>query len=500
MKEITDNKTKNILLVYPETPDTFWGFNHALRFISKKAVYPPLGLLTISSMLPLQWNKKLVDMNVSKLKTIDLKWADFVFISAMTIQRKSVENILRVCLENGVRIIAGGPLFSAYPEEFEEIDALVLNEAEEIFPQLLRDIKNNCVKKIYSSDEYPSLNLSPVPDWNLIDIRSYGSLNIQYSRGCPFNCDFCDIKVLFGDEVRTKNLKQIEDELDKMYLVGWRGGVFFVDDNFAGDLTKLKYEILPGIINWQKEKNHPFIFSTEASINIARDKELLSLLVDAGFDSIFVGIETPSEAGLKECGKTQNKNIDLIKSINTIQDHGIEVKGGFIIGFDSDTESIFERQINFIKNSSIVVAMVGLLNAPKNTKLYKRLKSEDRIVTEQSGDNTNFSINFIPTMDLDILKKGYSDVIKGLYSCRLYYNRVKDYLKRKKIVKKNSSKFSLIQLKAFLKSIFILGIKDKGRFYYWKLFFWSLFRRPSVFPLAITYSIYGFHFRKIFNV
>ncbi len=499
-KVISDIKNQNVLLVYPEYPETFWGFNYAIKFISKKAVYPPLGLLTISSMIPETWSKKLVDMNVVSLKEKDILWADIVFISAMLIQENSVRNVIEKCRINGTRIVAGGPLFTANPDDFSEIDHLVLNEGEITFPRFLQDFIKGSPHKKYESKEFPSMTSSPVPDWSLVNLRKYVSLNIQYSRGCPFDCEFCDIKVLFGNRVRTKEFIQIENELSRIYSMGWRGGVFFVDDNFIGDIRTLKNEILPGIIEWQIKNGHPFTFSTEASINIAKDDKLLELLVDAGFNSVFIGIETPNVSSLAECGKMHNKNTDMLESVKKIQNYGIDVKGGFIVGFDNDPLSIFDRQIEFIKKSGIVVAMVGLLNAPKNSKLYKRLKSENRLTGEQTGNNTGFTTNFIPKMDLNTLLNGYRKIIKELYSAGTYYYRVKDYLKNYSADKKNKTKLTFPDIKALFKSIFVLGVRDNGRRFYWKLFFWTLFRCPRNFPLAITYSIYGFHFRKLFHV
>ncbi len=501
MKDINSGeKHLNVLLVYPEYPQTFWGFGHAIKFISKKAVYPPLGLLTIAAMLPEEWDKNLIDMNVRSLKDKEIQRADIIFISAMLIQESSVRNIIERCHKAGKRIVVGGPLFTANPDQFYDVDHLVLNEGEITFPPFLKDLINKTAQKRYGSEEFPPLRLSPIPDWALINHKKYVSLSIQYSRGCPFDCEFCDIKVLFGKRVRTKDLSQIENELDMMYSIGWRGGVFFVDDNFIGNVKKLKNEILPGLIRWQSKNKSPFSFSTEASINIAKDDALLHLLVEAGFNSVFIGIETPNVSSLKECGKIQNENVDLVESVKKIQSYGIEVKGGFIVGFDSDPQSIFDRQIEFIKKSGIIVAMVGLLNAPKNSKLYKRLKSENRITGEQSGNNTGFSMNFIPKMNFEVLLSGYTRIIKELYSAKTYYLRVKNYLKNCNAVHSGKSKLNFADIKALFRSLFVLGVKDKGRKFYWKLFFWTIFRCPRNFPLAITYSIYGFHFRKLFQI
>jgi radical SAM superfamily enzyme YgiQ (UPF0313 family) len=500
-----DKSQMKILLIYPEYTETFWSFKYALKFISKKAVNPPLGLLTVAAMLPKEWNKKVIDTNTQKLKDKDIEWADYVFISAMAVQRKSVKNVVKRCKAHGVKIVAGGPLFTASYKDFKDIDHFVLNEAEITLPVFLRDLKDNCAKHIYSTNEFPDIEKTPVPLYELIDKKKYVSMNIQYSRGCPFDCEFCDITTLFGRKVRTKTKYQILDELEKIYNSGWKGGVFFVDDNFIGNKHKLKVEILPAIIQWMKQKRYPFVFSTEASINLSDDEELMQMMIDAGFNSVFVGIETPDENSLAECNKFQNQNRNLVSSVKKIQSFGMEVTGGFIVGFDNDETSIFKRQIEFIKESGIIVAMVGLLNAPKNTRLYSRLKREKRLLKNISGNNTDLSLNFVPKMNRKKLIEGYKEIIKEIYSAKPYYERVKRFLTEYKPSKKLRFHFGLIRCHfgysgAFFKSIWFLGLINKERKYYWKLFFWSLFRHPRILPQAITFMIYGFHFRRTFGL
>jgi radical SAM superfamily enzyme YgiQ (UPF0313 family) len=490
-----------ILFVYPEYPDTFWSFKHALKFISKKASFPPLGLLTVAAMLPEEWEKKLIDMNVSALTEDDLRWADYVFISAMVVQKKSVLEVINKSKRFGVRIVAGGPLFTTGYEEFDDVDHFVLNEAESTLPSFLDDLKKGCGQRIYSSQEWPDIKKTPCPQWNLIDMKKYVTMSIQYSRGCPFNCEFCDIIVLNGHKPRTKSIQQILGEMEVLYRQGWRGGVFFVDDNFIGNRKKLKVEILPFLVDWMKQKKYPFHFLAEASINLSDDEELMRLMVEVGFRSIFIGIESPNEDSLTECNKYLNKNRDLIASIKKIQDAGLEVQGGFIVGFDNDPPSIFEKQISFIQRSGIVTAMVGLLNAPRGTRLYRRLKKENRLLNDTSGDNTDCSLNFIPKMNIENLINGYKKILQTIYSPKHYYERVIKFLKEykpKRLKRKTYLKFSY--LKAFFKSIWVLGIMGKERFYYWKLVSWTLVRHPRFFSLAISFAIYGFHFRKIAGI
>lgn len=488
-----------ILLVYPEYPDTFWSFSYALRFVSKKAANPPLGLLTVASMLPREWEKKLIDMNVQKLEDNDLLWADYVFLSAMSIQKESVDGVLKRCRAAGVKVIAGGPLFTQDREEFSDVDYLVLNEAEITLPLFLDDLRQGRPDHIYTSDQWADVRTTPVPLWELIQLKHYASMNIQYSRGCPFDCEFCNITSLYGRIPRTKDSDQVIRELEKLYSLGWRGGVFFVDDNFIGNKVKLKSELLPPLIQWMEKRKYPFSLFTEASINLADDDDLLELMVQAQFDAVFIGIESPNEESLDECTKIPNRNRDLIASIRKIQGFGLEVQAGFIVGFDKDPASIFERMIGFIQESRIATAMVGLLNAPRGTKLYQRLLRENRLMKSVTGDNTDFSMNFIPKMSYEALISGYRKIIETIYSPKYYYARVKQFLRDYKPPQKKVFHARWSHIKAGMKSVFILGILGRERFQYWKLFLWSLFRRPRLFPLAITFSIYGYHFRKVFE-
>lgn len=488
-----------ILLVYPKNPVTYWGFQYALKFVSKKAAYPPLGLLTVAAILPQHFEKKLVDMNVNPLNDQDLLWADYVFISAMVVQKDSVREIINRCKNLKIKIVVGGPLFTSEYEFYGDVDHLILNEGEITIPHFLSDLEYGNPKQLYTSREWADLNTAPVPLWNLIDVNKYASMSIQYSRGCPFNCDFCNITTLYGNIPRTKNSSQLLDELDAIYQTGWRGPVFFVDDNFIGNKKKLMNEILPDIIDWMEKHKYPFHFSTEASINLADDENLMTMIVKAGFNSVFIGIETPDEDSLFECKKTQNINRDLISCIKKIQQYGLEVQGGFIVGFDQDNPSIFNRMVEFIQDSGIVTAMVGLLNAPKGTQLYQRLVQEGRMTEEFSGDNTNFTINFIPKMDKDILLKGYKNIVATIYSPKYYYERIYNFLKTFDVDKLVSDDINAINILAFFKSILHLGVLGKERRYYWKLLRWSLFKHPKLVPAAVRFSIYGFHFRKVYE-
>lgn len=487
-----------ILLVYPQYPDTFWSFKHALKFVSKKAAFPPLGLLTVASMLPPDWDKKLVDLNINLLTDKDIRWADYVFISAMAVQRASANEVIARCKKLGVKTVAGGPLFTASYNEFEGIDHFVLGEAEVTLAPFLADLENGCARHIYSSDERPDISVTPTPMWSLINMKHYGSMSLQYSRGCPFDCEFCDIVAFNGRTPRTKTKDQFISELDSLYENGWRGSVFVVDDNFIGNKKKLKAETLPALIDWKKTKKYPFAFCTEASINLADDEELMKLMVAAGFDVVFIGIETPNEESLAECTKGQNQHRDLVASVKKLQQSGLEVQGGFIVGFDSDPESIFQAQIDFIQRSGIVTAMVGLLNAPTGTRLYKRLREEGRLLTSFTGNNTDFSLNFIPKMDPQKLITGYRQILDTIYSPKEYYQRIKTFLQVYKPTRTKPGKIHSYQIKAFFRSIWFLGIRNgQGKRHYWKLFVSYLVTSPPKFARFILLAVYGYHFRKI---
>lgn len=485
----------HILLVYPEFPDTFWSFKHALKFINKKVANPPLGLITVAAMLPESWDKRLVDLNIRPLNQADLDWADTIFLSAMEVQRKSVDRIIALCKENRKKVVAGGPLFTSEPESFPDVDHLVLNEAEITLPQFLEDLDLGTPKRIYRTELFPNLQHTPTPLWELLDINKYDAMSVQFSRGCPFNCDFCNVTALLGHIPRTKTAEQLIRELDSLYTLGWRRNIFLVDDNFIGNKKLLKKEILPALIQWREGKKG-CLFITEASINLADDEELLGMMVKAGFISVFIGIETPDENSLTECHKTQNKNRNLIQSVKHIQNAGLQVMGGFIVGFDSDVPSIFERQFNFIQESGIVTAMVGILQAPIGTKLYERLKNENRLIADISGDNGDGTTNMIPKMDPLVLKEGFLNLIQNLYSPQVFYRRVKTFLQEYR-PPKMSVHIEFQEVLAFFRTILHMGILGKEQRQYWDLVFWTLFKFPQKFPQAITFAVYSYHFHKI---
>ena len=489
------NKLK-ILLVNPEVPNTFWSLKNALKFVSKKALLPPLGLLTVAAMLPESFEKKLIDINVTSLRDRDIKWADYVFISAMAIQMDSAREVVKRCNELKVKVVAGGPLFTTFPDKIPNIDHLVLNEAEITLGVFLKDLADGCAKGIYKTDQKADMKSSPALLWDLINMKKYALMGIQYSRGCPFDCDFCDVTNLLGRKVRTKTASQIIDELEGLYIRKWRGDVFFVDDNFVGKRQQIKKELLPAIIEWMEKRNHPFSFNTQASIDLVDDEELMALMAKAGFDSVFIGIESPNDSSLAECNKVQNVGRDIVGAVKKIQQFGMQVQGGFIVGFDNDQPSVFDKLINLIQDSGIVTAMVGLLNAPPGTKLYSRMKSENRLSEQATGDNMDCTMNFVPKMDVHELMSGYQKVLNTIYSQKYHCQRIKTFLKNYNFSNKAKFKVDYCSVKAFFKAMWQIGIIGRGRFYYWKLMLWSL-KKPKSLPLVVRYSIFGFHFRRM---
>ncbi len=485
----------NALLIYPEFPDTFWSFKHALAFVGKRASVPPLGLATVAALLPADWSLRLVDTNVRKLTDRDLAWADCAFVSAMVVQRDSTHRIVDRCKGAGLRVVAGGPLFASEHEQLAAVDHFILNEAELTLPPFLEDLAHGCPKRIYSSPDFADLRQSPAPRWDLLELKRYGCMGIQFSRGCPFNCDFCNVTALLGHRTRMKTSAQIIAELDGLYARGWRGDIFFVDDNFIGNKHFLKTDLLPALIAWRKKKSGN-VFFTEASINLADDESLMGLMVAAGFSKVFIGIETPDDDCLVECSKIQNKNRDLIGDVKRIQRAGLEVQGGFIVGFDHDRPSIFQRQIDFIQRSGIVTAMVGLLQAPPGTRLYDRMKKEGRLCAPSSGDNVDGTTNILPAMGLDALREGYRRILDHIYSPAAYYQRIRTFLREYRGPSVRG-RLQFSHVLALVRSVVRLGIVGQERLHYWKLLLWAQFRRPRLLPSALILAIYGYHFRII---
>jgi radical SAM superfamily enzyme YgiQ (UPF0313 family) len=486
-----------VLLVYPEFPDTYWSFRHALSFIGKRSAFPPLGLLTISAMLPASWERRVVDMNVRTLKASDIEWADMVFATAMLIQKDSLREVVNRAKAMGKRVAIGGPYVTT-TLDMVDADHVFLGEAETTLPEFIKDLAQGEPKRTYQAAEKPPLSITPVPDFHLAELKRYSSMSVQYSRGCPFNCEFCDIIEIYGRVPRTKSNQQMLNELDALRRVGWRGPVFIVDDNFIGNKRNVR-KLLPELAEWQERHGHPFELFTEASVNLAEDDALLKDMQRAGFYRVFLGIETPDAESLKEAQKTQNRG-DLVEAVKKIQSYGMEVMAGFIVGFDNDPEDIFERQINFIRKSAIPLAMVGLLNALPDTQLWRRLEREGRLLAEGDGNNTNCSLNFVPKMDPARLVEGYKSIMRTIYSPAEYYQRALDclgWVRHTVLPTKTRRTLTGNNVATLARIILKLGIRDAERLEFWRFMRHVLRDHRAKFEEAMSFAVTGYHFRKL---
>jgi len=493
-----EEKHVNALLIYPECPETFWSFRHALRLVRKKSAQPPLGLLTVAAMLPAEWSLRLVDLNVTRLTDEDLEWAECALVSGMIVQRDTAHRVIARCKEAGLTVVAGGPLFTCEPERFEDVDHLVLNEAEVTLPPFLADFERGLARRVYRSAEFADLRETPAPLWELVDPRQYATMGVQFSRGCPHSCEFCNVTQLFGHRWRRKTAAQVITELDGLYRLGWRGPVPFVDDNLSGNRKCLRTELLPALVEWRRGKRG-VTFGAQVTIDLADDEELMQMMVRAGFDTVFVGIESLDDMSLSECNKRQNRNRDLLEDVKRIQRAGLEVQGGFIVGFDHDTPSVFQRLTDFIQASGIATAMVGLLQAPVGSDLYKRLKREGRISESVSGDNADGTTNSIPRMGLDSLQEGYRKLLQDIYSPRNYYRRLRTFLR---VYRPGGTGPGLrgSQVWTFFRSLYYLSMVGKERFRFPGMLLWTLLTRPRALPLAFGLAVYGYHFRKCYEL
>jgi len=485
-----------VLLVNPEIPDTYWSFRHALPFEGKRCAFPPLGLLTVSALLPDSWERRLVDLNVRRLKASDIDWADMVFATAMLVQKDSLKEVVKRCKAKGKRVVLGGPYVTTTIEDLPDADHIFLGEAETTLPQFIEDLAQGKPKRSYQAAERPPLSATPLAHFHLADLRRYSAMSVQYSRGCPFSCEFCDIIEIYGRVPRTKSNQQMLAEFDALKALGWRGTVFIVDDNFIGNKKNVR-QLLPELARWQKENGYPFSLITESSVNLADDEPLLHNMRDAGFRRVFLGIETPVEESLKEAQKSQNRG-NLLDSVKKIQSYGMEVMAGFIVGFDNDPADIFQRQIDFIRKSAIPLAMVGLLNALPDTQLWKRLEREGRLLGEASGNNTTCTFNFKTRMDPALLIQGYQTIMRTIYSPREYYERALDSMRRTAQESTEPQHYNAISALASLTRVLVrLGLLDRERKEFWRFVTQAMVRHRDRFAETLRLAAMGYHFRKL---
>ncbi|MGC9965525.1 MAG: radical SAM protein [Syntrophobacteraceae bacterium] len=487
------------LFINPSAPKTtFWSHKHALEFAGVKAQMPPLGLLTVAAMLPDTWTVRLVDMDVHPLTDEDLNWAEIAFIGGMCVQAKSMEEVIRRCRELKIRTCGGGAIYASL-EHIARVDHLFLGEVEQLMPEFLDDLAAGHAKNIYRAETFPDLSLTPIPRWDLIDFSNYLTVPMQISRGCPYNCDFCHVRIIYGKKPRSKSVSRVLSELDSLYEHGWRGTVFFADDNFIGrrDLAK---QILSAMISWQSTHGYPFHFIGQASVDVGDDPQLPQLLQQAGFEALFIGIESTVAASLSECNKKQNLDCNLFEVVRLLQEHSMEVLGGFIVGFDSDPPTIFDDLYRFIDEAALVSAMVGVLAAPYGTELFRRMVAENRLIRNLDGDSiANFSgMNVVPAMGWDRLLDGYKKLLAKLYEPAPYYQRALRFLSRYKINPWLPGGLpSPAELRIILRMLWGLGVKDSDRRSFWRFMAELLMKYPQLLPHGINIVLAGYHYRLI---
>ncbi len=481
-----------VLLVAPAFPVTYWGAEYTFRFTGKRAAYPPLGLITVAALLPKDCELRLTDLNIEPLQDDLLRWADLVLVGGMIVQARSFHEVIARAKAAGKRVVAGGPYPTTSPEACADADYLVLGEAEEVLPGLLAQIRSGDAPRLTKGTR-PDPSRVPVARYDLLNRKAYVCMSVQFSRGCPFNCEFCDIIEIFGRTPRTKAPAQLLRELEAIRDTGHRGSLFLVDDNFIGN-RRAALAAVQEIGTWQRERGYPFDLFTEASVNLARETELLKAMVESGFSAVFLGIETPSPEGLKEAHKNQNLVVPLDDAVEVITRSGLEVMAGFIVGFDSDRSDTFERQRAFIQSSPIPMAMVGLLTALPGTQLTHRLEREGRMQVRASGDQFG-TPNFRTHLDRRELVGGYSDLLARLYQPEAFYQRSRRAVEQRG---RSAARFripSLADWRALFLSIWRHGIIGPARAAYWGLIA-SAIRRPYNFRRAVALAIVGEHLRR----
>jgi radical SAM superfamily enzyme YgiQ (UPF0313 family) len=489
------------LLVWPRIPDSFWTFSGMLELLPEKAVMPPLGLVTVAALCPAEWTLRLVDQAVEELTDDDILWADLVMVGAMTVQKSGLQEVLARARRLGRRTMVGGPYASGDPASMLAIaDHVVVGEPDEVFLEIVRDLEEGTARRLYEIAEKPDVTESPIPRFDLLKLDCYASMSIQFSRGCPFQCEFCDIIILYGRKPRTKLPRQLLAELDRLLRLGWKKQVFIVDDNFIGNHSQA-LSLCVELEQWQQARGFPVMFYTEASMDLARKPGLVDAMVRANFFYVFLGIESPSKESLREVKKLQNLAIDPVSCVELLHKRGLWVTGGFIVGFDSDTEEIFEQQIEFIERTAIPWALLNFLHALPRTALYDRMEKEGRMLVESrvsSSDGT--PPNFRTTMDASALLRGFGKTVSSIYQPNKFYERAWRSLEmweaqRCQHPAKEPTTGAVLRILA--RSIWHQGLRSCYRQSYWK-FFVKIFgrymmNRPKMW-LAFTILISGHHF------
>ena len=490
-----------VLFIYPQFPKTFWSYEKILELVNRKVLLPPLGLVTVAALLPQQWEMKLVDRNVRDLTEAEWQWAELVVISGMIVQKDDMQQQISEAKRRGLTVAVGGPFASSTPEapELDLADFKVLDEGEITLPMFVEAIQNGETSGRFSAEgDKPDVTETPVPRFDLLTLDAYDSMSVQFSRGCPFNCEFCDIIVLYGRKPRTKNPEQLIAELQSLYDLGWRRSIFLVDDNFIGNKRNAKL-LLQEIRQWQEAKGYPFSFATEASVNLADDEEMMRMMHDARFESVFLGIETPDESSLATAGKVQNTRNPLDEAVDRITANGIRVMAGFIIGFDGEKGGAGERIVDFVTRTGIPAAMMGMLQALPKTALWDRLEKEGRLIQDQDaakGVNQTNLLNFKPTRPIRDIANEYVDAFCALYEPNAYMDRVYSYyLKMGAPRWKAAAKLpSWIDIRALAIVIWRQGLKRNTRRRFWHHMLGIARHNPAMLEQFLVVLAHNEHF------
>ena len=489
------------LFVYPEFPKTFWSYEKILELVNRKVLLPPLGLVTVAALLPQEWEMKLVDRNVREVTDEEWNWAELVIISGMIVQKDDMAVQINKAKQRGLPVAVGGPFASSTPDapELDLADFKILDEGEITLPMFLDALERGETGGRFTAEgDKPDVTATPIPRFDLLQLEAYDSMSVQFSRGCPFNCEFCDIIVLYGRKPRTKPPEQLVAELQYLHDLGWRRSIFLVDDNFIGNKRNAKL-LLPQIRSWQEERGYPFSFSTEASVDLADDEEMMRMMHDARFESVFLGIETPDEASLETARKVQNTRNPLDAAVDRITANGIRVMAGFIIGFDGEKDGAGHRIVEFVTRTGIPAAMMGMLQALPKTALWARLEREGRLIQGEDaakGVNQTNLLNFEPTRPIRDIANEYVDAFCALYEPNAYMDRVYSYyLKMGAPRWKAAAKLpSLVDLKALTIVVWRQGIKRNTRNRFWRYMFGMARNNPALLEQFLSVLAHNEHF------
>jgi radical SAM superfamily enzyme YgiQ (UPF0313 family) len=490
-----------VLLLYPLFPKSFWSFDKALELIGRKVTLPPLSLLTVAAILPQTWEFRLVDRNVLPQTEADWSWADLVIISGMIVQKNDLLDLIGEAKRRGKIVVVGGPYVSSTPDAAKAAgaDFLVLDEGEITLPLLVQALERGETSGVIRANgEKPDVTNTPIPRFDLLDLSAYSDMSVQFSRGCPYQCEFCDIIVLYGRKPRTKTPAQLIAELQTLYDLGWRRSIFVVDDNFIGNKRNVKM-LLRELIPWMEAHDYPFGLSTEASVDLAQDQELLDLMFAANFDTVFLGIETPDTDSLSVTQKYQNTRHPLVEAVQNINRSGLAVMAGFIIGFDGEKKGAGDRIIDFVEATAIPHALFSMLQALPTTALWERLEREGRLLSKSDEANIHQTtlINFIPTRPIEDIAREYVQCFWDLYDPKSYLARVYRHfleMKPRNHRKKSLQPLDFVDIWAFLVICWRQGIKRNTRQQFWQQFFSILRRNPSVFSHYLSNCAHIEHF------